>query len=63
MVDHLCFQDNCPFVSNSKQEDIDQDGIGNSCDDDADNDGIEDEHVRNTSSSAHTCQLYTSSFM
>lgn len=42
---NLCFQDNCPFKSNSKQEDADNDGIGNVCDDDADNDGIKDVDV------------------
>lgn len=33
-------QDNCPFVANAGQEDIDSDSIGNVCDSDADNDGL-----------------------
>ncbi|RXK50819.1 T9SS type B sorting domain-containing protein [Aquirufa rosea] len=33
------FEDNCPAVFNPGQQDLDQDGLGDSCDDDLDNDG------------------------
>ena len=32
--------DNCPFIKNKKQNDLDGDGIGNKCDDDIDGDGV-----------------------
>jgi len=32
--------DNCPTVSNADQEDLDADGLGDSCDPDRDGDGI-----------------------
>ncbi len=35
--------DNCPFVFNPDQADLDQDGIGDACDPDADGDGVADE--------------------
>ena len=36
------FQDNCPSIPNSGQEDNDGDGEGDGCDDDDDNDKIKD---------------------
>jgi|GEM_PF-1166080 len=35
--------DNCPFISNPEQEDLDGDDIGDVCDDDVDGDGVVDE--------------------
>jgi len=34
--------DNCPFISNPEQEDLDGDDIGDVCDDDVDGDGVDD---------------------
>ena len=41
----LIFQDNCPTVSNSNQEDTDGDYSGDNCDNDDDNDGRYDDAV------------------
>jgi hypothetical protein len=35
--------DNCPFVANWEQGDVDSDGLGDACDDDDDGDGCDDE--------------------
>jgi hypothetical protein len=36
-------QDNCPKEANIKQDDLDKDGLGNTCDDDIDGDGFNNE--------------------
>ena len=37
-------QDNCPKQGNPKQQDLDNDGLGDICDDDIDGDGFSNEH-------------------
>ena len=45
MIICYIFQDNCPSVSNSNQEDTDGDYSGDNCDVDDDQDGIYDNAV------------------
>ena len=40
-------QDNCPSVSNTGQEDLDEDGAGDACDNDKDGDGFTSDHDYN----------------